>query len=221
MIVVIINDILYRLALYETMTDQRDDDQHDRGGQSDRQTADQQQGRQQKRQRTQQSGGQSRGGTGGTPSSVNPEGKQPRRGTTTQISDIFDRDETTVEMKAGLGLFAAVGLGLGIAVLVNELADTQILFTGTGAAAAIAPVVAVLIARRQNRRLPDIRGDLVYATTAITSAGGTLAMLVLIWLFEVIVIGSIDLFSRIIFWVGIAFASAVVGFLSLIVARET
>jgi len=46
-------------------------------------------------------------------------------------------------------------------------------------------------------------------------------MLVLIWLFEVIAIGSIDLFSRIIFWVGIAFASAVVGFLSLIAARET
>jgi hypothetical protein len=124
-------------------------------------------------------------------------------------------------MKAGLGLFAAVGFGLGLVVLAAELADTQILFTGTGAAAAIAPVVAVLIARRQARRLPDIRGDLVYATTAVTSAGGALAMLVLIWLFEVIAIGSIDLFSRIILWLGIALASAVVGFLSLIAARET
>lgn len=217
------------------MTDKHDDGQHNRERQSDRESVDQESGQssgtqqqggqrsgaqQQRRQQTQQSGGQSQSDTGGRPSSASPEGRQPRRGSTVQIGDIFDRDETTVEMKAGLGLFAAIGLGLGIVVLVNELVDGVILFTGTGAAATIAPVLAVLIARRQARQLPDIRGDLVYATTAITSAGGTLAMMLLIWLFEVIAVGSIDLFSRIALWVGVALASAVVGFLSLIVARE-
>ena len=178
---------------------------------------------QQREHRADQSGeGQSRGQKASdTARDVKAAGNQPRRGSTVQFGDLLHRTDTTTEIKAGVGLFAAVGLGFGIVVLFAQGLATGVAFTGTGSAATVAPVLAVLTARRQATRLSSIRGDLIYGTTTLTSAGGAVAMLVFVWVFEVLAASPAGLVDLLLVSVGVAAASGAVGFLSLVAVRET
>jgi hypothetical protein len=166
--------------------------------------------------------GQSRGQKASdTARDVKAAGAQPRRGSTVRFGDLLHRTDTTTEIKVGVGLFAAVGLGFGIVVLFAQGLATGVAFTGTGFAATVAPVLAVLTARRQATRLSSIRGDLIYGTTTLTSAGGAVAMLVFVWVFEVLAASPAGPVDLLLVAVGVAAASGAVGFLSLVAVRET
>lgn len=129
--------------------------------------------------------GQPRGAGGqpqGQPAAQQPQGGYQQGGarqpvqTGPSVGDIFSRPDTKDEIISGVVVYAMVGLGLLLAAFLVPL-GTGVFYMAAMLAGALAlgPTLAVILANRQDDELSDVPNALVYASTAVTALGGTLA----------------------------------------------
>ena len=143
-------------------------------------------------------GGQNSGG--GQPPNNQPQGGQPQGGqypggqqqqyrggrgppqqAGTGVGDIFNREDTKDQIKQGIVLFAAIGVGLGLIIILGDaLADQRI--AGWSSGPLLASLITVLVAQNHTDALAGVEDSLAYATPAVTAAAGTLVISVLTWL---------------------------------------
>lgn len=141
----------------------------------------------------QSQGGQPQNGQpqGGQPQSGQPQGGQPQSGqpqggyqpqqpvqTGPKVSDIFSRHDTTERMKIHLVLLSSVGVGLLVgAVLGGFISYAQGVTVAQGAFI-LGPPAAALFAFRDADILSGVPNNLVYATSAVTGAAGTMILVI-------------------------------------------
>lgn len=164
-----------------------------------------------------QQGGQPPGGQppgGGRPPAGGAQGGGPG------IGDIFNMDETKDELKSGVALFAAVGVGLGLTMLLGDIfEDVQII--GIESGVMLAPLLAALVALHQVKPLAHLEDNLVYGTAAITTAIGAIVLGLLTWLFGEIAFDlTPDIGDLFLIWVGAAIGSAVAAVIVVAVDRK-
>jgi hypothetical protein len=126
-------------------------------------------------------------GQQGPPQGGQPPGQQPQGGyqqggarqpvqTGPSVGDIFSRPDTKEEMISGVVLYAMLGVGLFVAAFLIPLATSvftmSLMLFG---ALALGPLLAVVLADRQDEALDSVPDALVYATAAVTAIGGTIA----------------------------------------------
>lgn len=121
-----------------------------------------------------QPGGQPAGG----PGPQGPPQGAPRQPVQTgpSVGDIFSRPDTKEAILSGVVLYAMLGVGLFVAAFLIPLATNA--FTMTLmllGALALGPLLAVILADRQDEELKSVPDTLVYATSAVTALGGTVA----------------------------------------------
>lgn len=141
-------------------------------------------------------GGQAQGGAqggqpqGGGGAAGQPQGGQAAGGSQQgayqrgpSVTDIFSIKDTMDELKLGVAVFAAVGIGVAIAAILTPLiqgaaglSTTLVLVMGS---LALGPGLGAIIALRQEGELEDQPNNLVYANTAVTAAAGTAVMAVI------------------------------------------
>jgi hypothetical protein len=161
-------------------------------------------------------------------------GRGPPQQAGTGVGDIFNREDTKNQIIQGIVLFAAIGVGLGLIVILSDaLADQRA--AGWGSGPLLAPIVAVLLAQNHTDTLAEIEDSLAYATTAVTVSAGTIVLSLLTWISAEIVSDSEgfsnefvdvsvstvpDLGDALLVWVATAIGVAVIGLLILAVDRN-
>jgi len=103
------------------------------------------------------------------------------------VTDVINRPDTKPIIKQTVGLFAAVGIGIGILAFVaigsfdeglGEIIGGSIIIIIAGLFAAVSgPVVASFTSIRILGLLPDLKDDLVYSTGFIATGVGQLILL--------------------------------------------
>lgn len=126
-------------------------------------------------------------GQQGPPQGGQPPGQQPQGGyqqggarqpvqTGPSVGDIFSRPDTKEGIISGVVLYAMFGVGLFVAAFLIPLATSvftmSLMLFG---ALALGPLLAVVLAERQDEALDSVPDALVYATAAVTAIGGTMA----------------------------------------------
>lgn len=137
-------------------------------------------------------GGQPQGGqpAGGQPQGGQPAGGQPQAGAPPQggyqqgpgVGDIFSMPETMDEIKTGVVIFGAIGVGILFAAALAPLLGAEGAVGASSMVAAslvLGPAIGAGLALRQADELDDLASNLVYATAASTAAIGTLVLGVL------------------------------------------
>lgn len=96
------------------------------------------------------------------------------------LGDIFSMPDTKAEMKLGVVLYAAVGVGVAVAGILAPLVQGAagsfvggIVLLGS---LALGPGIGGLLAIRQEEDLDDVANKLVSANAAVTAAIGTLVL---------------------------------------------
>ena len=126
--------------------------------------------------------GQPPGGPGPQGAQGGPQGGYQQGGrrqpvqTGPSVGDIFSRPDTKEEIVSGVVLYAMLGVGLFVAAFLIPLAAN--VFTMSFmlfGALALGPLLAVILADRQDEALESVPDTLVYATSAVTALGGTVA----------------------------------------------
>lgn len=118
----------------------------------------------------------------GQPQGGQPQGGQPQGGyqqpvqTGPSVGDIFSRRDTMDRMKAGIVFLAVLGIGLLIGGTLGSLVSYSYATTVVQGALILGPAAAALFAFRDADQLDDVPTTLVYATTAVTGAVGTLVL---------------------------------------------
>jgi len=110
-----------------------------------------------------------------------PQGQAPggyQRGPS--VGDIFSMPDTMDEMKLGVGIFTAIGVGVAIAAILMSL------FQGAGGAViggilligsmALGPGIGALLGLRQDDELEDQPDTIVSANAGVTTAIGTIVL---------------------------------------------
>lgn len=146
--------------------------------------------------------GQATGGQGAQPQGQPPAGQAPQGGAQPQgqppqanyqtgpsITDIFNRPTTMGEMKTGVAIFAIIGFGLGLGVmLTGSLSTTGQVFAALAllGSFSLAAPIAGLLALRQADALEDQPDNFKYATAAVTGFAGSLVMYIIVFVFALI-----------------------------------
>ena len=96
------------------------------------------------------------------------------------VGDIFSMPETMDEIKLGVGLYTAIGLGVAVAAILMSLLQ------GVGGAViggilligsmALGPGIGAILALRQDEELEDQPDNIVYANAGATTAIGTIVL---------------------------------------------
>lgn len=111
-----------------------------------------------------------------------PQGQPPRGGaaqTGPSVGDIFSRPSTKGEIQIGVAVFALVGVGIGLGVLLSgSLSDMGVGFATFAllGSLALAPPIAGVLALRQAEELGDEPDNLRYASAGVTAFAGGLVM---------------------------------------------
>ena len=144
---------------------------------------------------------------GGNPESTpaQPTSDEPAMG------DIFNREDTKDELKIGVTLFALVGLGIGLGVLLADIFEEGVLGNGE-AGIYLAPLLAIIIAQRISDGLADLPDNLALGTAATTALAGTIVLGLIAWIFNEITFDvTPDLGDFLLPLIGMAIGAAVVG----------
>ena len=142
------------------------------------------------------------------------------------MGDIFNREDTKGELKAGVALFAITGLGIGLGLFLIDILDDDVLFAVSGgimvtAPLMLAPVLASLVAIRANDALDELPDNLVFGTAAISALVGTLVMGLLVWLFvEIAFDGTPDIGDVFMGWLGAGIGAAIAAVALVAVLRK-
>lgn len=166
-------------------------------------------------------GGQPAGGQGGQPpqGGQSPQGGQPAQGgqlgaEEDGFGDIFNREDTTYQLKRGVALFAIIGLGIGISIFLYDILDDASAGSGTFLAQTsflVVPLLGAVLGLSQSEALVDVPDNLVYGTAAITAAAGAIVLGLVTWLFGEIVFDVwTDLGDLIEIWIAFAIGGAIV-----------
>lgn len=127
------------------------------------------------------------------------------------IGDIFNREDTKDELKIGVTLFALVGLGIGLGVLLADIFEEGVLASQT-IGIYMAPLLAVIVSQRISEMLVDLPDNLALGTAAVTSLAGTIVLGLIVWLFNEITFDvTADLGDLLLPLIGMAIGAAVVG----------
>lgn len=143
------------------------------------------------------------------------------------MGDIFNREDTKRELKAGVALFAITGLGIGLGLFLIDILDEDVLVFGVSggimvnAPLMLGPVLAGLVAIRSDEELVELPDNLVFGTVGISALVGTLVMGILVWLFiEIAFDGTPDLGDVFMGWLGAGIAAAIAGVALLAALRK-
>ena len=125
------------------------------------------------------------------------------------MGDIFNRDDTKDEVKIGVVLFALVGVGLGVGVLLADVFEDFMFFESLFHAIILAPLIAVLVGQRTSERLEDVPDNLAFGTAGITALAGTVVFGLLVWLFAEIIEDGGDLGDMLLPVIGVGIGAAI------------
>jgi len=140
------------------------------------------------------------------------------------IGDIFSRNDTKYELKFGIALYAVVGFGVGVIMLLDEVLGSQTtlfpLVLVWEMSAAIAVIMTVFITQEQSSVLDDVPNKLTYATAAVTAAVGTLALLFVSWLFQELTIETVGFGDVIGSWIAVLVGVVIIAVGTVAIARN-